>query len=69
MLLDPNAYRNRMEGPMDGLAGELGKYIKDRILSDPELVEMATKKIRTLIRVVEASGVTKSVVQAIMEEI
>ena len=64
---DNARYRAKLDGPMEQLAitmfGDTG-----RAYTDPELVELASQKIKMLKRMILASGFNEAMLAAIMEE-
>jgi hypothetical protein len=62
-------YRNNMDMPMEILASTLGELgWKGEGAADSEVVEVATRKLRTLHSMLLASGITAGMLQAVMAE-
>lgn len=61
------AYRDRMEGPMEGLAITLSELGVERSMADDELVEFTTKKLKTL-HTMLGSVVPPGILEAVMKE-
>lgn len=64
-----NNYRDNMEWPMENLALALKSCGFDRQqLDDSELVDVATRKIKTLFEMVLATGMSRKLLEAVMKE-
>lgn len=63
------AYRNNMDLPMEILASTLGELgWKGEGAADGDVVDVATRKIRTLHKLVLAGGMNPKMLEAIMAE-
>ena len=63
------AYRNHMDMPVEMLASTLGEMgMESEGLSDYEVVEIATRKLRTLHGMVLASKISPELLKVIMAE-
>lgn len=61
-------YRDHMECPMESLAFVLDGMGVTEAMSDAELVEFATKKLKTLYKMLLASGMQEGLLKTIMSE-
>ncbi len=66
--LDTQEYRENMEFPMEELADTLSEMgMKRDCLTDPELVTIATRKLKTL-RLIAATVMNEDLLKAVMAE-
>lgn len=63
-------YRKTMESAMEQMAGELEQlgYPTPRAMSDEKMIELTLKKMRTLHKMVLATGFSEPILKVIMSE-
>lgn len=60
-------YRSHMDGPMEDLSVELCG-LDGKPMSDKEIIERATKKIKLLKKLLLSSGMNENILDLIMKE-